>query len=168
MTKVHQTRRTFLSGAATGSLLLLGTRAAGAVKGANDRVRIAVVGCNGRGQAHLKGWLGTNDVEVAYVVDPDSTVLARTLAGLEKKRSGKAMPVGVADFRRVLDDPSVDAISIAAPNHWHSLMTIRAAQAGKHVYVEKHEGRRGRSRGWHVLSTGADADIRSGHGAAHG
>ena len=137
MTRIRQSRRSFLSGAATGSLLLLGTRASGAVKGANDRVRIAVVGCNGRGQAHLKGWMGIPNVEVAFIVDPDSNVLASSLAGLEKKRSGKAMPVGVADFRRVLDDPSIDAISIAAPNHWHSLMTIRAAQAGKHVYVEK-------------------------------
>jgi len=135
---VRQSRRTFLGGAAaTGSLLLVGTRASGAVKGANERVRIAVLGCNSRGQSHLQGWLGADNVEVAYVVDPDSNVLARRLGGLEKQLAGQTVPRGVADFRRVLDDKSVDAISIAAPNHWHSLMTILAAQAGKHVYVEK-------------------------------
>jgi predicted dehydrogenase len=133
-----QSRRQFLgAGAASGSLLLLGTRASGAVKAANERVRIAVVGCNGRGQSHLSGWQGCENVEIAYVVDPDKNVLARTLTNLEKKLGGQRIPQGVADFRQVLDDKSIDAISIAAPNHWHSLMTILAAQAGKHVYVEK-------------------------------
>ena len=133
-----QSRRHFLgAGAAAGSLLLLGTRASGRVKAANDRVRIAVIGCNGRGKSHLDGWTGCENVEVAYVVDPDKNVLTRTLAGLEKKLGADRVPQGVADFRHVLDDKSVDAISIAAPNHWHSLMTILGAQAGKHVYVEK-------------------------------
>jgi len=131
-------RRTFLRAAApAGTLLLLGTRASGAVEGAANRVRIAVIGCNGRGGAHLAGFGGQQDVEIAYVVDPDSAVLARTMAGLEKKAGGKLVTRGVADFRTVLDDKTVDAVSIATPNHWHSPMTIMAAQAGKHVYVEK-------------------------------
>jgi predicted dehydrogenase len=134
----RQSRRRFLTtSVATGALLITGTRASGAIDGANDRVRIAILGCNGRGQAHLQGFMGQKNVEVAYVVDPDQTVLDRTLAAIDKKLDGASTTKGVADFRKVLDDPSIDAISIATPNHWHSLMTILAAQAGKHVYVEK-------------------------------
>jgi predicted dehydrogenase len=132
-------RRRFLSSAgAAGTLLLVGTRASRAVAGANDRVRIAVVGCHGRGKNHLAGFGRLPGVEIAYVVDPDERVLSGTLAALTKKAGDKPLATkGEKDFRKVLDDPSVDAISIATPNHWHSLMTILAAQAGKHVYVEK-------------------------------
>ena len=132
-------RRHFLaSSAAAGTLVITGTRRSGAIAGANDRVRIAVLGCNGRGQSHLDGFGGLSGVEIAAVCDPDQKVLDRTLAGLAKKAGDKPLATkGERDFRRLLDDPSIDAISIATPNHWHSLMTILAAQAGKHVYVEK-------------------------------
>ena len=136
-------RRSFLGrSAAAGSLLCLGTRATAGVKGANDRVRIAVIGVNGRGQAHIDGFLGCDNVEIACLVDPHAGVLAKSMAGLEKKlaakRPGEAFKTqGMADFRKVLDDPAIDAIAIATPNHWHALMTIMAARAGKHVYVEK-------------------------------
>ena len=132
-------RRDFLatSAAASGSLLLTGTRASGAVDGASNRVRIAVAGLNGRGQSHLGGWLGQDNVEVAYVIDPDADVLAKRMQSLEKRTEGKFQTKAISDVREALDDKSVDAISIATPNHWHSLMTIWGAQAGKHVYVEK-------------------------------
>ncbi|MGI9466981.1 MAG: Gfo/Idh/MocA family oxidoreductase [Rubripirellula sp.] len=132
-------RRDFLatSTAAGGSLLLTGTRASGAVDGASNRVRIAVAGLNGRGQSHLGGWLGQDNVEVAYVIDPDADVLAKRMQSLEKRTEGKFQTKAISDVREALDDKSVDAISIATPNHWHSLMTIWGAQAGKHVYVEK-------------------------------
>ena len=131
-------RRRFLqtsSALAGGSLLLGGTQASGKVLGANDRVRIAVAGLNGRGGAHLKGWLGEKNVEVAYVVDPDADVVARRMKEFGDHENFNAK--GVADIRTVLEDKNIDAISIATPNHWHSLMTIWGAQAGKHVYVEK-------------------------------
>ncbi len=142
-------RRTFLrtSSAVGGSLLLMGTRASGAIQGANDRVRIAVAGLNGRGQSHLNGWRGESNVEIAYVIDPDEKVRANTMAALEKRVPGKLTTKGIRDVREALDDGTLDAISIATPNHWHSLMTIWAAQAGKHVYVEKpmsHDVREGR------------------------
>ncbi len=133
------TRRSFLqtSAAAGASLLLTGTRASGAVDGANDRIRIAVAGLNGRGRSHIDGWLRQPNVEIAYLIDPDRNVLERRLKDLVAKTDGKVQAKGVKDFREALDDKNLDAISIATPNHWHSLMTIRAAQAGKHVYVEK-------------------------------
>ncbi len=135
----QQTRRSFLksSTAAGGSLLLLGTRASGNIIGANDRVRIGVAGLNGRGAAHMGGWLGQDNVEVAYLADPDQVVLGRAVSNVSKKTEGKYSPKGVNDIREALDDSSIDAISIATPNHWHSLLTIWGAQAGKHVYVEK-------------------------------
>lgn len=132
-------RRNFLrtTAVAGSSLLLAGTRASGRVIGANDRLRIAVAGVNGRGQSHIAGWLGQENVEIAYLIDPDSKVLARALKGVEEASEGRFRTKGVADVREALEDKNLDAISIATPNHWHSLMTIWAAQAGKHVYVEK-------------------------------
>jgi predicted dehydrogenase len=116
--------------------MLLGTGASGAIAGANDRVRIAVAGLHGRGRSHIDGWLEQDNVEIAYLIDPDRDVLESTLAKLSE-RTGNSNCKGVADYREALDDKNVDAISIATPNHWHSLITIHGAQAGKHVYVEK-------------------------------
>ncbi len=135
------TRRRFLqstsSAIAGSSLLLCGTKAAGRVLGANDKIRVAIVGVNGQGVTHINGYLKQKQTEIAYLVDPDQDVLARRLKDVETKSNGLQKPQGVADLRRVLDDKTVDAISIVTPNHWHSLMTVWGAQAGKHVYVEK-------------------------------
>jgi predicted dehydrogenase len=117
--------------------MILGTKASGAIKGANDRVRIAVAGLNGRGQAHIGGWLNAPNVEIAYVADPSGRALTKGMNGVKKRVEGKMTTKGIGDIREALDDPTLDAISIATPNHWHSLMTIWGAQAGKHVYVEK-------------------------------
>jgi predicted dehydrogenase len=133
------TRRRFLQGtaAAGASLLIAGSRASGKVLGANDRLRIAVAGVNGRGQSHIQGWLEQENVEIAYLIDPDRNVLDRAMRRLESKTEGRFTCRGLADVREALDDGELNAISIAAPNHWHSLMTIWAAERGKHVYVEK-------------------------------
>ncbi len=133
------TRRNFLqtTAAAGTTVLLSGTKASGNIIGANDRLRIAVAGLNGRGKSHIGGWLGQDNVEIAYVIDPDSNVLGKTLDGLKNKVQGKYPTKGVSDVREALADKTLDAISVATPNHWHSLITIWAAQAGKHVYVEK-------------------------------
>ena len=135
----HPNRRRFLqtSSAIGASFLITGTKASGAAKGANDRVRIAVAGLNGRGKSHLDGWMGQDNVEVAYVIDPDKKVLEKTLAKLEAKTEGKFTTQGFTDVRHALEDKTLDALSVATPNHWHSLMTIWGAQHGKHVYVEK-------------------------------
>ncbi len=133
-------RRRFLqsTSAAAGTLpLLCGSRASARVLGANDRVRIAIAGVNGRGAGHIQGYLDLKNVEIAYVVDPDQAVLAKRLTEIETKSQGAQKPQGAADLRRALEDKTVDAISVAAPNHWHALMTVWGAQAGKHVYVEK-------------------------------
>ena len=132
-------RRRFLTTTSLGgaSLLITGTRASGNIQGANDRVRIAIAGLNGRGNSHMEGWLGQANVEIAYVVDPDQNAITQMQKRIAEKTEGRMTPIGVTDVRQALDDTTLDAISIATPNHWHSLMTIWAAQAGKHVYVEK-------------------------------
>jgi predicted dehydrogenase len=128
------TRRDFVKTAAAASVLL-GTSKTGWA-GANDRVRIAQLGLNGRGQSHLKGYAGVENVEVAVLCDPDSRLFAPRIKTFFTD-AGKAAPKTAQDLRRVLEDKSIDAISIATPNHWHSLATIWACQAGKDVYVEK-------------------------------
>ncbi|MEM7453021.1 MAG: Gfo/Idh/MocA family oxidoreductase [Planctomycetota bacterium] len=130
-------RRRFLKASAAlgAGVLISGTRASGNILGANDRVRIAVAGTNGRGGAHIGGWQGQDNVEVIYVIDPEEGALAKGMNQVNGADEGRCQ--GVPDFRTALDDATLDAISIATPNHWHSLMTIHSAQAGKHVYVEK-------------------------------
>jgi predicted dehydrogenase len=132
------TRRRFLQATALAgtSVCISGTRASGTVIGANDRVRIAVIGLKGRGQAHIQGFGNQKNVEIAYLVDPDENVLNKSLGQVRDSESGKNCQ-GQKDLRKVLEDKTLDAITIATPNHWHSLMTIWGAQAGKHVYVEK-------------------------------
>ena len=84
-------------------------------------------------------------VEITYLIDPDTRTYKKRLDQIAKQ--GGRAPATVQDIRRALDDKSVDAVSIATPNHWHALITIWACQAGKDVYVEKpcshnvHEGR---------------------------
>ena len=107
------------------------------IMGANERLRLAVCGVNGRGKSHIGGFTALEDVEIAYLVDPDSRVLAERLQTLKEGGGVHARARTEADVRRVLEDKNIDAISVATPNHWHSLMVIWAAQAGKHCYVEK-------------------------------
>ncbi len=98
-------------------------------------LRVAIMGLNDRGRAHVRGWAAQPDVEIAWVCDVDRRVLARAAADVEKT-TGRA-PKTAEDVRRVLEDRELDVLSIAAPNHWHAPATIMACAAGKHVYVEK-------------------------------
>ena len=101
----------------------------------NEKVVVAVFGLNGRGMVHAQNFGTLPNSEVAYLCDVDTAALAKALRAMP---SGAArMPKAIGDFRRALDDKSVDAVSIAAPDHWHAPMAILALKAGKHVYVEK-------------------------------
>jgi len=88
-----------------------------------------------RGMVHVDNYLRIKDVDVVYVCDVDSRRLATAAERVTKGQKSKV--TAVEDMRRILDDPSVDAISIAAPNFWHAPAAILACKAGKHVYVEK-------------------------------
>jgi predicted dehydrogenase len=102
---------------------------------ANDRIRIALAGLNGRGVAHLHEFCRMKNVEIAYLVDPDTRLFASRMEMV--KKLGGNTPKCVQDLRTILADKNLDVVSIAAPNHWHSLLAIWACQAGKDVYVEK-------------------------------
>ena len=102
--------------------------------GPNDRLRVAVIGANGRGGEHIGQWAGMSDAELAVICDCDPGVAGRYE---EKFKDAAHKPEYVQDIRRVLDRKDIDVVSIATPNHWHALMSIWAMQAGKDVYVEK-------------------------------
>ena len=101
----------------------------------NNTVRVACVGVKSQGQNHMKAYARMPDVEIAAICDIDESVLAQRLADAEKLTSKR--PAGFTDLRKLLEDKSIDAISIATPNHNHALQAIWGCQAGKDVYVEK-------------------------------
>ncbi|NDC54008.1 MAG: gfo/Idh/MocA family oxidoreductase [Planctomycetia bacterium] len=102
--------------------------------GPNDKIRVAVVGFNNRGLDHIQGWLHNPGADLAAWCDCDPGVEERAL---NKFRDIRRTPRFEQDFRRLLEDKSIDAVSIASPNHWHALMAVWAMQAGKDVYLEK-------------------------------
>jgi predicted dehydrogenase len=101
----------------------------------NDTVRVACVGVRGQGQSHIRSYGRMPNVEIAAICDVDESVLEQRLQDAEKLT--KKRPAGFTDLRKVLEDKSIDAISIATPNHNHALQAIWGCQAGKDVYVEK-------------------------------
>lgn len=100
-----------------------------------ERVVMGIMGVNGRGSAIARGMMAAGNTEIAYVCDVDTRAAGRVsdLVGEVQKRTPKI----AGDFRRILDDASVDVLVVAAPNHWHAPATILGCAAGKHVYVEK-------------------------------
>ena len=101
----------------------------------NDTVRVACVGVRGQGRSHIGAYSKMPNVEIAALCDIDESVLNTRLDAVEKL--GKKRPAAFTDIRKLLEDKSIDAVSIATPNHSHTLQTIWACQAGKDVYVEK-------------------------------
>jgi predicted dehydrogenase len=113
--------------------------------GANERINIAVIGVNSRGNSMCGTIARLKDVQIATVCDVDTRAIPnalKTIAGTDHAH----VPKTEKDLRKVLEDKDVDAIYTATPDHWHAPLTIMACQAGKHVYVEKplshnpHEG----------------------------
>jgi len=101
----------------------------------NSQLRVAVIGVHGRGQTHVHNFAGKNNCVVAVICDADSAVIGNAMSAAEKAQ-GHA-PRYEQDIRKVVEDKNIDAISIATPNHWHSLAAIWGLQNGKDVYVEK-------------------------------
>ncbi|HZT38905.1 MAG TPA: Gfo/Idh/MocA family oxidoreductase [Bryobacteraceae bacterium] len=124
-------RRYFL----LGSMAAAGASRSGALASPNDTVRVACIGVHGQGRTHISRYAEMRNVEIAALCDVDESVLNSRLDMVEKL--GKKRPAGFTDVRKLLEDKSIDAISIATPNHHHTLQTIWACQAGKDVYVEK-------------------------------
>jgi predicted dehydrogenase len=141
-------RRKFIQNASVaGTSFLVGPKLShfGFFKGSpNNKVVVGMMGVNSRGAFLAKTLASFPNVEIAYICDVDSKVLAREIGNVEKI-TGKA-PKGIGDIRQLLDKKDFDALVIAAPDHWHAPATILGCQAGKHVYCEKpcshnpHEG----------------------------
>jgi predicted dehydrogenase len=144
------TRRDFveqalaLAGTAFAGAIARGEEAAISPSASADKVRLAVIGCNGQGGAHIKEWLANPEVDLVAVCDCDPAAYEKQASKFEERTR---LPEYLNDVRRLLERNDIDAVSIATPNHWHALMAVWAMQAGKDVYVEKpcshnvHEGR---------------------------
>jgi predicted dehydrogenase len=130
-----ENRRDFLKGT-TGAAIGLGVLGpTSSWAGANDTIRVGVVGVRGRGTAHIESFSDLKNVEVVALCDVDENILNEQA---EKYKDRLKHPVKkYVDIRDLLQDKDIDAVSIATPNHWHSIMGIWACQAGKDVYVEK-------------------------------
>jgi predicted dehydrogenase len=133
------TRRRFLDSLVAGAAgLAVGATAKSyaQILGANDRLNFAVIGLNGRGYAHLSALQANKSAaRISHVCDVDRNILKK-FADSAEQQMGEA-PIAEQDFRKILAEKDVDAITIAAPDHWHTPLAILGLQAGKHVYVEK-------------------------------
>jgi predicted dehydrogenase len=129
------TRRNFLKqgSVATGALLIETHRA---WAGANDRVRVAVVGIHGMGQSHIAAYNALPNVEVVALCDVDENLFPEVIAKHFTKKNRPA-PKTYTDIRKMVEDKGIDGFSVVTPNHWHTLAAIYGIQAGKHVSVEK-------------------------------
>lgn len=149
---MEDNRRDFLKkvmvGAAAASLggVLPGfsAKSYASILGANDRIRTGVMGVNARGLALANNFALQKNCEVTYISDVDTRAADKCIASVEKIQNKR--PKASPDFRKALEDKNLDALVIAAPDHWHAPAAILASQAGKHVYLEKpcshnpHEG----------------------------
>ncbi len=132
---MSQSRRQFLRNTAlTTAALSLPARLHAAAEGANGDIRVAVVGFKGRGENHIGAYRKMKGVRLAALCDVDKDVLAK---GVGQMKNKGVEVQGFTDIRKLLESKEIDVVSIATPNHWHSLGAIWACQAGKDVYVEK-------------------------------
>jgi predicted dehydrogenase len=152
MKNKHTSRRNFIKKAATGVATLsvggilpgFSAKSYNKIIGANERVLVAVMGVNSRGSALANNFAVQPNGEVAAICDVDSRAAIKCIEEVAKKQSSK--PQNIPDFRKVLESKDIDALVVAAPDHWHAPAAILASKAGKHVYLEKpcshnpHEG----------------------------
>lgn len=128
-------RRSFIKRSlASAAALTLPASSWARVLGANDEIRVGIVGFRGRGGNHISAFRNMPGARIVALCDVDRGVLE---SGVKKFKDNKQAVEGYVDIREMLDNKDIDVISIASPNHWHSLMSIWACQAGKDVYVEK-------------------------------
>lgn len=136
-------RRDFIKGAGAGAAtLLLGNvfksmafDPKGTIMGANDRIRLGMIGVNSRGLGLASGLSKLKDCEITRICDVDSRAITKCQDTV-KKITGKT-PKAERDIRKLLEAPDIDAVVIATPDHWHAPAAIMAMRAGKHVYLEK-------------------------------
>lgn len=141
--KVSNTRRDFLKKTATATAVMVAggilpgfsARSYSRISGANEKIRISVMGVNSRGKALADNYASQPNSEVVHICDVDRMAMEKCLASVNEKQKTKA--IGMGDFRRSLESRDTDVMVIATPDHWHAPAALLALQAGKHVYVEK-------------------------------
>jgi predicted dehydrogenase len=129
----NNSRRAFLHVSAAS--LAAASTATGATAQPSERVRVGIVGAGGRARSLVNSFASNPNVEVVAIADLDANRLPEGLKAAEDRQSKK--PRGESDFRRLIDDQSIDALVVGTPDHWHAIPTILACLAGKDVYVEK-------------------------------
>lgn len=132
---MNMTRRQFIRRSAAATTVALPFVAHSRALAANDEIRIALVGCGGRGGAHIGGFGKQKGVRIVAVCDPDRVRLKAAAGGIEAKFGYR--PEEVVDVRRLMEKKDIDAFSVATMQYWHSLPTIWACETGRDVYVEK-------------------------------
>jgi len=159
--EIMTTRRNFLkntgaiaAGAAFSPLMASPLRAS---VSPNDKFTIALIGCHGMGMYDLKDHLKSPEIDCGGLCDVDENVLNERASEIGKL-TGKT-PKLFKDYRKLLEDKSIDAVIIGTPDHWHCLMTTDACEAGKDVYVEKPAGRRGAGQVRYVGHDPEDKDL---------
>ena len=105
------------------------------IVGANDRIRMAAIGVNSRGNVLATGFAKETGCEVSHICDVDNRAMAKTISNVEKTAGNK--PKGEKDIRKLMELKDIDAVIIATPEHWHAPAALMAMKAGKHVYLEK-------------------------------
>ena len=105
------------------------------ILGANDRIRLGLIGCNGMGFSNLSSFMRQENIEVAALCDVDANVLNRRVSEIEQ--AGRKKPETFTDYRQLLEKKDIDAVIIGTPDHWHCLQLLDALDAGKDVYCEK-------------------------------
>ncbi len=133
MTELQTNRRYFLATSMAGLAASASSKRLPA--SANEKVRIGVIGARGRGADLVSIFTKNEGFEIPVLCDVDSRVFSKAQNHLEKANRPAAKIE--SDFRKILDDKSIDAIVVATPDHWHALMAVMGCQAGKHVYCEK-------------------------------
>jgi predicted dehydrogenase len=140
---MSDSRRIFLKKALAGTvgltvgghIIASSARGYKSILGANEVIRIAVIGCNSRGASMAGTFARQKNTEVMYICDVDDLAMQKGIKSV-KDVNGRE-PKGIKDFRRILEDKDLDAVYIAAPDHWHAPASILSLKAGKNVYVEK-------------------------------
>lgn len=140
---MSETRREFLKKSAAGTTAIVAggilpgfsAESYRRISGANERIRVSVMGVNSRGKALAKNFARQENCEVAHLCDVDSRALEACKAELIDRQT--LVPEEYIDIRKSLESKEIDALVIAAPDHWHAPATLMGLQAGKHVYVEK-------------------------------
>ena len=128
----------FSFAAATAASAALAADEAPAKAPPSERVRVGCIGVGGRASGLMHGFATLKEVEIVRLCDVDHRKLPGA-AGAVSQRTGKK-PAIETDFRRIIDDPDIDAVVVGTPDHWHAIPTILACMAGKDVYVEKPDG----------------------------